>query len=190
MKKTQKAKETYSVSLKKILVLVGILVFVSLMIWLAVGHLMPKVENERRLSRINEIYASLNIDDQQYLFKDQLVFGDKRVYEWDKSRSYSSYKSYTRGENVDTVVADLDRKIEAAGFTELENPYPGALIIQKHYKSPKNEYVRLTVSSKPRDDAFFNAHWMKQDISVPGAMDANVGPSNVTIKVNLDDNNE
>ena len=47
----------------------------------------------------------------------------------------------------------LRPKIEAAGFTFVEEPYPNAVDVQLHFKSAKGEYVRLTVSSKPRDDA-------------------------------------
>ena len=146
---------------------------------------------EARKDRIVAIYDSLKLGDEYQLTSSD-IFGEKRVYEWDSSRTYSSSKEYDRGANVDTTVAELKKSIENAGFTYFDEPYQGSWIHQYHYKSDKNEYLRLSVMSKPKwdasrydalmgrtefSDAFFNA-------------DPNTGPSMVTIKVNLDDNNE
>ncbi len=147
-----------------------------------------------RFDRIEAIYADFNLDQDQYQLQSSNVFGDKRPYEGGQAgegRTFSSSKQYQRGTTVSEAVADLDGKIKAAGFTYFEEPYPGSVNKQLHYKSTKGEYVRLSVSSKPYDDAWRNAALM--GLSVPAnleTIDTNAGPVNVTIKVNLDDNNE
>ena len=146
--------------------------------------------NQARLNRINAIYASINVGDS-YTPTNTNVFGDKRVYSWDKSRTYSSEIDYVHADTVSNTVADLDAKIKAAGFTFFEEPYPGGAFVEYHYKSAKGEYVRLNVSSKPYNDALSNAAMMSKDIPASAfAMDKNAGPSKVILKVNLDDNNE
>lgn len=146
--------------------------------------------NKARLDRINDVYASLNID-ENYTPTYTNVFGDKRVYEWDDSRSYSSQIDYLHRDTVSNTVAELDAKVKAAGFEFIDEPYAGSPAVQYHYKSAKGEYIRLTVESKPYKDAVFNAHSMTTEIpDSVYAMDKNAGPAAVTIKVNLDDNNE
>lgn len=160
-----------------------------------IGYLANSVvgmkENKERLSRINDIYASLDVGDE-YKMEKADIFGEKRIYEWDKSRSYSSVVTYVNADTVSNTVAELDGKIKAAGFTFINEPYPGSTSTQYHYKSTNGEYIRLTVASKPYEDAFFNAATLDRD-AIPEsvyAMDKNAGPASVTIKVNLDDNNE
>lgn len=145
---------------------------------------------ETRLDRINAIYQSLNLGESYQITRTN-VFGDKRVYEWDKGRTYSSEIDYLHGDTVGNTVAELDTKIKAAGFAFVDEPYPGSKQVQYHYESNRGEYIRLTVSSKPYDDAFRNALAMNQSTAdALKSLDANAGPSNVIIKVNLDDNNE
>lgn len=146
--------------------------------------------NQARLDRIKGIYSSLNLDDS-YRTTNVSIFGDKRVYEWDKDRTYSSAIEYTHGDTVSNTVADLDAKIKATGFTFVDEPYPGSGSTQYHYKSKDGEYIRLTVTSKPYQDALQNASAMdRAPTKAVYDMDKNAGPSVVTIKVNLDDNNE
>jgi Alphaherpesvirus glycoprotein E. len=146
--------------------------------------------NQARLDRISTIYSSLNVDERYNQVRTN-VFGDKRVYDADKSRSESSSIQYIRGDTVSNTVADLDAKIKAAGFTFIDEPYPGSVNVQYHYKSSEGEYVRLSVSSKPYNDAWRNAAAMNQGTPANlDTIDKNAGPSEVTIKVNLDDNNE
>ena len=143
-----------------------------------------------RKDRIVAIYDSLKLGDE-YQMVDSNVFGEKKVYEWDAGRTYSSSKEYEVGANVDVVIADLKKSIEAAGFHYFDEPYPGSWMYQYHFKSDKNEYIRLSVHSKPKWDASRDDALMKRDFSdALFNMDPNAGPSSVTIKVNLDDNNE
>jgi hypothetical protein len=57
------------------------------------------------------------------------------------------------------------------------------------YKSPKNEYLKVSVYSKLREDEYWNRYFMGLSID-DIATSPNAGPSNVTIEVNLDNNNE
>ena len=147
--------------------------------------------NQTRLERIQAIYNSLELGDA-YQVKDADVFGDKRVYNHDKSRTYSSSIEYYHADTVSNTVADLESKIKAAGFAFDNEPYPGAASTQYHYKSSKGEYIRVTVSSKVYDDALTNALIVDKNASNSklDALDKNAAPSNVIIKVNLNDNNE
>lgn len=150
-----------------------------------------QANNNARLTRIEAIYKSLDLDDTYQVTRTN-VFGDKRPYEQDKSRSYSSEIEYVHADTVKNTVAALDTKIKAAGFSFFEEPYPGSTFVEYHYKSAKGEYVRLNVESKPYVDAIRNSFLMNKDKTPESvfAMDKDAGPANVTIKVNLDDNNE
>jgi len=152
-------------------------------------YIVPTVNNNIRRDRIIAIYNSLKIDDQKYRLNYESIFGDKKVYEWDSSRSYSSERTYIRSANVDTTVTELKKAISDTDFTFYEEPYPGSTYFMYIYKSPRNEYLRVSVESKTRGDEFFNKSQMGLSIN-DITTSPNAGPSNVTIKVNLDDNNE
>lgn len=170
---------------RAIYVIAGLLVVavITLGIHFLITNLIP---NTVRKNRIEAIYASLNLG-SSYTLTGSDVFGDKRVYSWDAGRTYSSTKQYRHDGNVDTIVAELKTKIELAGFAYFDEPYPGSGSVQYHFKSSDGEYIRLTVSSKAYDDAIYS----QSPASIkPYEADTNTGPSNVIIKVNLDDNNE
>jgi hypothetical protein len=177
----------YTVAIGIFLIAVTTVVVIALL----ASSYVANQQTQARLDRINAIYTSLSMG-EAYKVQRVNVFGDKRVYNWDAGRTYSSEIDYTRGASVSSTVTELDTKIKAAGFTFVGEPYPGSTNVQYHYKSSKGEYIRLTVSSKPRDDALKNAYLMDKNAAPESAttMDTNAGPSNVIIKVNLDDNNE
>jgi hypothetical protein len=175
---------------KKTAVATALGIFILVIGIATVLYLYPIINNNLRENRIRAIYTSFHLSDTYIPTRDS-IFGDKRVYSWDKGRSYSSSKQYYRGANVDVTVADVKKAITDAGFTYFEEPYPGATFTELHFKSAHNEYVRLTVSSKLRDDAIQNKTIMgAQPTATDLATNPNAGPANVTIKVNLDDNNE
>jgi hypothetical protein len=147
---------------------------------------MSQSQIDERKARILAIYDSLNLG-SDYQMASEDVFGEKRVYAWDQGRTFSSSRSYVRAADVEATVAELRPRIEQAGFTYIGEPYPGSVDEQLHFRSAKGEYIRLTVSSKPRDDAVRAAHGKDLDY---GSLPTHEGPSNVLIKVNLDDNNE
>lgn len=146
----------------------------------------------QRLDKIQSIYSSIQLDGS-YQLEDAKVFGVKKPYDWDKNRTYSSTMYYVHGDSVTNTFNELDAKIREAGFVFINEPYPGAVQKQYHYKSADGAYIRLSVESKKYDDAIRNAAIMKQDITAAveqASKDTDSGPAKVTIKVNLDDNNE
>jgi len=176
----------YVVSIGIFLVAVTAVVVIGLL----TSHYLVSKVTQARLDRIEGVYTSLHLDDSYSVSKAN-VFGDKRVYDWDKSRTYSSEVDYLHGDTVSNTVAELDAKIKAAGFMFFDEPYPGSAQVQYHYKSADGEYIRLTVSSKPYNDAWQNATAMgKEPSAVIDSIDKNAGPASVAVKVNLDDNNE
>jgi hypothetical protein len=168
-------------SIVVIAVLVGIIL--SLII-------LPRISNDTRLNRINEIYASIKLPQNTYFATDN-IFGDKRVYAYDKGRSYSSEKKFVVAKTVTETFDDIDASIKAAGNTPFEEAYPGSTSKEFHYKTSRGEYIRLNVTSKLRNDAASNEMLMTGKFSDAFfKIDPNAGPSTVTLKVNLDDNNE
>lgn len=145
----------------------------------------PIVNNAVRKQRIVSIYNSLHLDDN-YLLTQEYIFGEKKPYDWDKSRSFSSMKQFVRDAPVSQTAEDLKKSIEAAGFTYFDEPYAGSMFKEYHFKSKKNEYIRINVSSKPRNEAFRNRASLEDALK----LNPDAAPSSVTIKVNLDDNNE
>jgi hypothetical protein len=175
---------------KHIVRVLGVILVVFLLSATLILLLTPNITNGIRLGRINDIYTKINVSDK-YIPHFQDVFGDKRPYNNDKSRSTSSEKGYFRGASVDVTVKELDAAIKMAGFVFIDEPDKGSPDVQYHYKSVRGEYVRLSVSSKLRADAFQNSYLMTGEYKQSTfSIDPNVGPSNVVIKVNLDDNNE
>lgn len=175
---------------RKVIASVLALVYVVAIAALIYFLIYPALDNQQRESRIRAIYNSLKLD-SKYIIQKESIFGKKQPHEWDPARSQSSSREYIRAADVKTTVTEVKRAIEKAGFTYLEEPYPGSAQVQYHFKSQKNEYIRMIVSSKPRDDTIQNKALMKLELTdADFALDPNTGPSNVIIKVNLDDNNE
>jgi len=142
--------------------------------------------NNNRETRIRAIYDSLKLG-KEYTVTSEDIFGDRRPYLNDETRTKSSQRTYVHSADVDITAAAVRNYIEKAGFAFVNEPYPTLAGVQYHFKNDKNEYIRLNVSSKVRDEAL-------RDQSNPQSEDYSIdpydGPSNVLIKVNLDDNNE
>jgi len=152
--------------------------------------IIPRVTNDIRLNRINEIYSTMTLPENTY-FNTQNIFGDKRPYEYDNSRTSSSSKTFVVARTVDDTVEILDRSMRDAGYTFFDEPYAGSTFKEYHYKTNRGEFIRLNVSSKLRDDTASNQQLMYGDFSSSFfKINPNAGPSSVTLKVNLDDNNE
>lgn len=186
---TKKIKKLFVKNKRKIIYITSIVSVIIIASLVAFLYIVPTINNNIRKDKITSTFKSLMLDDQKYTLTYESIFGDKRLYEWDSSRSYSSARTYIRGANVNTTVAELKQAIAKTDFKFYEEPYPGSTDFMYIYKSPSNEYLRVSVSSKVRQDNFFNRNKMglpTDDITT----NPNAGPSNITIKVNLDDNNE
>lgn len=178
--------------LKKSVLVYSLLVFISFaLIVFVLGTVMLGIrsqEHEVRKNRILDVYSSLKLGDGYRIDKVD-VFGDKRPYEWDKNRSYSSSIGYGRQANASETFADLKTHIEAAGFSQIKGPDYGdtAPTRQDHYKNNEGEYIRVSVAPKAWHDALL---YGTQTPAPSSAEMTETGPVYVTIKVNLDDNNE
>jgi len=186
------SKQTHQKRHKQHKRLVGVvIIFLALVIGtILILMIPPKINNDIRLKRINEIYSSIKLPANTY-FNTQNVFGDKRPYPNDSGRSFSSQKTFVVAKTVTETFNEIDSAIKAAGYTYFEEAYPGSTSKEYHYKTSKGEYIRLNVSSKLRDDAASNELLMNGKFDDAFfKIDPNAGPSSVTLKVNLDDNNE
>ena len=153
---------------------------------LFINRLIVNRENVDRYSKIMDIYASLNLD-TSYRSVSSDVFGDKRVYQWDKSRTYASSVIYAHNDTPANTTADLTRKIEAAGFIYVQTEYAGSTTPIEEFRNKDGNWIRLGVTSKYVQDAITFGTATSNDPLVSHKDEA---PSYVTLKVNLDDNNE
>ena len=194
-KKVSKPQQLVSLSRSHVMVKRGLVSYSVLAILVVLGaalifgaiiHASATQVAKSRLDQIQAIYASLNLGDSYRMTKYD-IFGDKRVYSWDKSRTYSSTAEFGHNDTVSSTYADLKKKIEAAGFTQFETAYEGGVGMQYHFKNGSGHYVRVSVYPKSYEDTILYG-----DSLLPAfhSSDQNAGPSYVTIKVNLDDNNE
>jgi hypothetical protein len=168
----------------------GVIVLAVLIGLILTLTILPKLHNDARLNRINEIYSTITLPQHTFLPADN-IFGNKRTYDYDTTRSFSSQKKFVVAKTVTETFEYMDKAIKAAGYTQFEEAYPGSTFKEFHYKTSRGEYIRLNVSSKLRNDAAFNELVMNKKFSEDFfKIDPNVGPSTVTLKVNLDDNNE
>lgn len=166
-------------------VLVFLFFAMATMSWYLIDRMMVSRANQVRYDRISAIYTSFNLGDS-YRIATSNVFGDKRVYEWDKGRTYASSVEYGHNDTVLNTYADLKKKIEAAGFSYFQSEYGGSVAQLDEYKNSAGEYVRVNVSTS-------EVHAMNiygTPTAVTDIADTNAAPSYVVIKVNLDDNNE
>jgi hypothetical protein len=187
MKQKSKPHKNKVSSSKEKILLISVIVFIVVsLLAITLYVLIPKMMSESRKNRILDTYAKINLGDE-YAVQSQNIFGEKQVYSWDKSRTYSSSEELIRGKNVDNTVQELQTHILKAGFKLIDHPYP----YQWQYKSNDNIYVRFNVLSKPRMEYIQNQSLMGETIDMSASkIDPNTGPSLVTLKVNLDDNNE
>jgi hypothetical protein len=155
------------------------------MSWYLIDRMMVSRANQVRYDRISAIYTSFNLGDS-YRIATSNVFGDKRVYDWDSSRTYSSSVEYGHNDTVLNTYADLKRKIVAAGFSYLQTEYVGSISQLDEYKNSDGEYVRVSVVTS--DVHAVDLYGTPSKIA--DVADTNAAPSYVVIKVNLDDNNE
>lgn len=167
------------------------LVFIALLVGLVLALvIVPKVYNDTRLSRINDIYKSIQLPDNLY-FYEETIFGDKRSYPNAPEVTFASRKSFVIPKTVTETADSLDAAILNAGYSKIETLHPGSTSKEHHYKTDRGEFIRLTVSSKTRDDMASNELLMNGSFSEAFyKLDPNAGPSRVILKVNLDSDSE
>lgn len=152
-----------------------------------IDRLIVNKQHNDRYEKIMSIYSSLQLGDQYRQVKSD-VFGDKRVYSWDKGRTYSSSIEYGHNDTPANTAADLKKKIEAAGFTYVQTEYEGSTSPIQEFKNDKGNWIRAQVSSKYLQDQIF--YGTTTDAAGSAFEHKDDAPTYVTLKVNLDDNNE
>ncbi len=176
--------------LKKSLAVYALLVFVLFFTTALAGYAvyssMITRSDNIRLDRIQKVYSDLNLDDSYRIAKSD-VFGDKRPYSWGTGRTFSSSMEYGHNDTQTNTFADLKKHIEAIGFKEIKRPNYGDLARQDHYKGPHGEFIRVQVLPKAWRDSMVYGVPTTEELS---RSDITAAPVYVTIKVNLDDNNE
>ncbi len=176
--------------LKKSLAVYALLVFVLFFTTALAGYAvyssMITRSDNIRLERIQNVYSNLNLDDSYRIAKSD-VFGDKRPYDSGEGRSFSSSTEYGHNDTPANTRAALVKQIEQAGFTRIGGAYDGSISPQDHFKNNDGVYVRLSVTSKYAQDSIVYGGQTTDD---PLINHKDEGPTYVTIKVNLDDNNE
>lgn len=174
---------------KKSIASYAVLVFVLFFMTALAGHalfgLSVSRTNNDRLERIQNVYNTINLDGSYRVAKSD-VFGDKRTYSWDNNRTYSSSVEYGHNDTQANTLAALKTKIEQAGYHFTGQAYSG-IATQYHFKGANNEYVRVQVLPREYKDAMI---YGVPSLEERPTFDTSAAPVYVTIKVNLDDNNE
>jgi hypothetical protein len=178
------------IMLKKGLVVYAAIIFLGFILLTlsiyTVSQLTYAYQAEQRLDRIKQVYVSLDLDDS-YRVAGGEIFGEKRIYEWDESRTYASSAYFGRDADRSETFADLRAHIESAGFEQIEGPDYADISRQDHYRSDDGEYIRVSIDTA----AWHSAMLYGTELPEPGSPASDeTGPVYVTIKVNLDDNNE
>ena len=195
VKKTSKTKHLSKnkthILIKRSIVSYAVLVFLlfaltSMSLYL-IDRLIAAKEVAQRRDEITSIYTSFNLDGEKYRAAKTDIFGDKRTYEWDSGRTYSSSVEYGYNDTPENTRAALKAQIEKAGFIFTNTVYEGSVSPQDHYKNSENQYVRVSVTPKAWQDAITYGTPKIDELS---GLDKNAAPTYVVIKVNLDDNNE
>ncbi len=141
--------------------------------------------NNHRYQQITTIYTSLRLDNSYRPVKTN-VFGDKRAYNYDKGRTESSSVEYGRNATSEETLKDITSRARAAGFSEAGSAYEGSIAPQYYFKNDAGNYLRVTIEPKAAHDAAVYG----TEPSVLTPEERAQAPVYVTVKVNLDDNNE
>ena len=175
---------------KKSIASYAVLVFVLFFTTALAGHALYDLSvhrsNNDRLERIQNVYSTINLDDSYRTAKSDL-FGDKRVYSWDKNRTYSSSTEYGHNDTPTNTRTELIKKIEKAGFVKVGSAYEESTNPQDYFKNSDGTYIRISVTSRYVQNAMTYGDFSDTDPLINHKDEA---PSYVTVKVNLDDNNE
>jgi hypothetical protein len=184
---TKKIKKFFVKNKKKIILSTSIIAIVAIIVAVFCVIMLPSINNDIRKDRIISIFNSLKLDDQKYIFHGEYVRGESMTLNWVINKNSVYSRSYTRNANVDTTVSEVRKAATSAGLIYVGEPYPN--MIASHlfdYRTTRNEYIRIAISSKLRDDAFFNNPNMTQAEMIALDSEVNSAPTNVMIDVNLD----
>lgn len=139
-----------------------------------------------RKDRILSILSSLNIDDKKCFNRGEFMRGSSSMMNWMETQGTVYTKSYSCADKVDVTTAYIKDLATKAGLVYVGEPYPGGAAGTYDYRTDKYEYIRIYISSKVRDDVFYNRFHMGLELGEDTDTLTNEGPANVMIVINLD----
>lgn len=152
-----------------------------------IDRLVANKANSDRYGKIMSVYQSLNLGDS-YREQKSDVFGDKRIYESDKSRTYASSIIYSHLATPTETMAAVHKQVVAAGFTYVQTEYADSIQPIQEFKNSEGVWIRVGTMSKSVYDMLFV--YNNATAEDPAINHKDEAPTYVTVKVNLDDNNE
>jgi len=97
----------------------------------------------------------------------------------------AAHCSFVYSATVSETADKIKSTMKDAGWTFKRDAYPDSASPELHFKNDKGNFLIVSLSSKPRDDAFYNANAMNQDITEAADMDMDAGPTEVIVALNL-----
>lgn len=150
-----------------------------------INRLIVNKHNSNRYNYITAVYDGLKLG-SDYREISSNVFGEKRTYAGDKKRSYASSIAYGHNDTPVNTSADLKKRAEAAGFTYVQTSHEDTANPVMEFKNKDDQWLRIAVTSKSTQDAYM----YRLPAGDPATDHSSEAPSYVTIKVNLDSNND
>lgn len=140
-----------------------------------------------RGTRIAEVFRSLDLNDE-YIYQTGENAAQQRAFKSDGHRDWTSFATYLRGASLDETMREVDQRATTAGFQFVRNAHEGSTgVTGAVYRSERNEYLYVTVSSKQRNDYLQDALLMQREASPDelAAIDVSEGPVEVLIKLDI-----
>lgn len=150
-----------------------------------IDRLVVNKHNTTRYNDISAIYDGLKLG-PEYREISSNIFGEKRTYTSDKNRSYASSITYGHNDTPANTSAELKKRAEASGFTYLQTSHEGTANPVMEFKNKDDQWLRIAVTSKSTQDTYMYG----LPAGDPASDHSNEAPSHVSIKVNLDSNND
>ncbi len=147
------------------------------------AHVVPRLIDNIRKDRAVSIFDSLKLDDQKYTQEFSNIDGENNRFDFSSGGPY--FRTYIRGADVDETVAELKKAVAGTDF-KIFKTYDNSSFV---YKSSKNELLQISVSSMTYQDDFYNKFYMGV-LTDNITTSMNAGPSNVSIHVYLEGDND
>lgn len=140
-----------------------------------------------RGNRIAEVFQSLDLNNE-YIYQTGENAAQQRAFKSDGHRDWTSFATYLRGASLDETMGELDQRATSAGFQFVRNAHEGSTgLTGAVYRSDRNEYLYVTISSKQRNDYLQNALLLQREANPEGLamIDASEGPVEVLVKLDI-----
>jgi hypothetical protein len=183
----RKVKKLITKNKEKVILYTSIIAATAIVVTIVCLLVLPIVNNNIRKDRIISIMNSLKFDSQKCYFHGEYLRGQSMTLNWVVNKNTVYSRNYACNAKVGATVVYVKKLATSAGLIYVGDPYPGGFVHTIDYRTTKYEYLRISISSKLRDDAFYNRSNMGISTSTPD-LDGmvNSGPTNVMIDVNLD----